>query len=245
MEPDGLTFEKKIRKIFILIKAYAGNFFLTGPKVFEIYADTTNERTMKGALPMGNESEFSSTVEPEKKGKKSKGLLIIIVILLVLLIGTVAGATALLLSRDDNSTENTEVTETLPGGQIGFEAGVITTAEAAQQAAEAAKVASGSIALELSVTAFSTDGQTFSCYIANAVENRYDVYFILLDENDEEIYRSGLVPVGSVLQTFQTVEPLSKGDHRCTLVYHQIDDDHQTELGTVAAGITLTVQIED
>ncbi len=195
---------------------------------------------------MGNEVESSETPEPEKKEKKSKTLLIIIVILLVLLIGTVAGATALLLSRDDNSTENTtEGTDTLPGGQIAVEAGVITTAEAAQQALEAQKVESGSIALELSVVAFSSDGQTFDCYIANAVENRYDVYFILLDENDEEIYRSGLVPVGSVMQTFQTYEPLSAGDHRCTLVYHQIGDDHQTEMGTVAAGITLTVQAEN
>ncbi len=195
---------------------------------------------------MGNEVESSETTGLEKKEKKSKTLLIIIVILLVLLIGTVAGATALLLSRDDSSTENTtEVTDTLPGGQIGFESGVITTAEAAQQAQEAAKVESGSIALELSVVAFSSDGQTFNCYIANAVENRYDVYFILLDENDVEIYRSGLVPVGSVMQTFQLEEPLSVGDHRCTLVYHQIDDDHMTEMGTVAAGITLTVQAEN
>jgi hypothetical protein len=74
------------------------------------------------------------------------------------------------------------------------------------------------------------------------VENRYDVYFILLDENDQEIYRSGLVPVGSVMQSFTTYEPLPEGEHSCTLVYHQIDDDHETEIGTVAAGLTLSVQ---
>jgi hypothetical protein len=151
----------------------------------------------------------------------------------------------LLLSRDNSSTQESEVEEKLPGGQIAYEAGVITSEEAARRAAEEAKVDSGSIALELSVVAFSSDGQTFSCYIANAAENRYDVYIILLDENDEEVYRSGLVPVGSVLQTFTTYEPLTDGDHRCTLVYHQIDDDHSTEIGTVAAGITLSVQTEN
>jgi len=190
---------------------------------------------------MGNEVESSETTGPEKKEKKSKTLLIIIVILLVLLIGTVAGATALLLSRDDNSTDS-KTEEILPGGQIPYESTVITSEEAARQAAEAAKVENGNISLELSVVAFSQDGQAFECYIANAVENVYDIYIIILDENDEEVYRSGLIPVGASLQSFQTSTVLDKGDHECTVVYHQIAEDHITEVGTVAAGITLSVQ---
>ncbi len=122
---------------------------------------------------------------------------------------------------------------------------MITSEEDARRAAEAAKVDSGSIALELQVVASSFDGENFNCYIANAVENEYDVYIVLVDENNEEIYQSGLIPVGARLETFQTSKALTEGDHDCTVVYHQIGEDHVTEIGTVAAGITLSVQISD
>lgn len=104
------------------------------------------------------------------------------------------------------------------------------------------KAAEGQMTLEMEVTASGTDGQNFNCYLANAKENSYDMYLILyLDETQEEIYRSGLIPVGGRIETFRTSVKLEPGKHVCTLVFNQVEADGETLHAQVNVGLDLVV----
>jgi hypothetical protein len=101
----------------------------------------------------------------------------------------------------------------------------------------------GTMALEMQVEADSTDGTNFTCSIANSPRNKYDVYMVLyLDETGEELYRSGLVPLGKKLDRFTVNRQLEKGSYECTLVYNQVEDDHATTHARVNVGLTLNVR---
>lgn len=104
------------------------------------------------------------------------------------------------------------------------------------------KAAEGNIALKMQVTASSADGENFSCLLANSEANSYDSYLVLyLDETQEEIYRTGLIPVGGRIETFTTTRKLSPGSHSCTLVFNQVEEDGETLHSQVNVGLDLIV----
>lgn len=105
------------------------------------------------------------------------------------------------------------------------------------------KAAEGQMALEMQVTAFSKDGENFSCYLANADANSYDMYMILyLDETQEELCRTGLIPVGGRIETLHIQKKLTAGTHTCTLTFVQVEADGKTEHAQVNVGLDLVVQ---
>lgn len=104
------------------------------------------------------------------------------------------------------------------------------------------KAKEGTMTLEMQVDAVSSDGLTFSCYLANALENNYDMFMTLyLDETQEEIYRSGLIPLGGRIESFTLETALEKGNHVCTLVFNQVEADMQTIHAQVNVGLNLIV----
>lgn len=104
------------------------------------------------------------------------------------------------------------------------------------------KAEEGAMTLEMQVDAVSSDGITFTCYLANALENNYDMFMTLyLDETEEEIYRSGLIPLGGRIETFTLIKALEKGSHSCTLVFNQVEKDLQTVHAQVNVGLNLIV----
>jgi hypothetical protein len=107
------------------------------------------------------------------------------------------------------------------------------------------KVQDGQINLQMRTTARSNDGVNFSCKLANSPENRYDLFLTLyLDETGEEIYKSGLIPLGMEISNFQTNRKIEKGNHEATLVYTQVNDDKATVHATANVGLTLVVEGE-
>lgn len=104
------------------------------------------------------------------------------------------------------------------------------------------KAAEGQMAIEMQVVANSTDGENFNCYLANSIENSYDMYMVLyLDETGEEIYRSGLIPLGGRIESFQISKKLSPGTHICTVEYNQVEADGVTPHAQVNVGLDLIV----
>jgi hypothetical protein len=96
--------------------------------------------------------------------------------------------------------------------------------------------------LEMKTSAESSDGLNFSCELANASENRYDMFLTLyLDETGEELYRSGLIPLGMEIHGFTINRKLNPGTYNATLVYNQVNDDKSTIHSTINVGLTLTV----
>lgn len=80
-----------------------------------------------------------------------------------------------------------------------------------------------SVGLEYKNDAYSTDGSTFSCYIANAARNQYDMYIDIYDETmTEELYLSGLIRPGNAFESLTLNRPLSKGTHTLFVAFTQV-----------------------
>jgi len=178
-------------------------------------------------------------------GKNKKILIVVIAILIVLLVGVSAlAATIAIKSKKAGSTPNIAETTSDTGNGFAYEASVITGADdAAKAEEEIQKAAESYMTLEMKMSAYSSDGVHFDCYLGNSLENSYDMYLeIYLDETNELLYRSGLIPIGARIESFESSVKLDSGTHMTTIVFHQIEDDHVTEYGNVAAAYEITVQ---
>jgi hypothetical protein len=129
-------------------------------------------------------------------------------------------------------------------GEIAYDSSTVALdEESLQKAWEELMAKSGEMAVDMKVTAYSKDGMSFDCSIANSPRNSYDMYMILyLDETQEELYRSGLIPVGKKINHFDISRSLEAGRHDCTLTYVQVEDDHKTTHATLSVGLTLAVE---
>lgn len=89
----------------------------------------------------------------------------------------------------------------------------------------------------------SGDSTSSDAYVENAIDNTNAVYFDLFLASEEEnaIYKSPIIPVGSSLHDITLDTGLDTGTYDCIMVYHLIDDDQNT-ISTLR--VTVTVIIE-
>lgn len=174
---------------------------------------------------------------------------ILIGVIIALLIVIIAILAVVVLKKD--TSEEKEILNKEAVGQgypaLTYQEGVIATEpKTLQDAVDELheKVTDGQMGIEMQVTATSTDGKNFSCYLANADENQYDMYMaIYADESfEDELLLTGLIPVGSRIESFQTNRKLPVGEYECYLVYTQVEDDHATIHSQVIVTITLVVK---
>ena len=118
--------------------------------------------------------------------------------------------------------------------KIGYAEGVtaVEDPDALQKAVSDmyAKAAEGSIALEYKNDAFSTDGTNFSCYIANSVDNKYDMYLQIFADQEltDQLLLTGLVRPGSAFDNIALDHALEPGTHRVYVAYTQVEEDLET-----------------
>lgn len=99
------------------------------------------------------------------------------------------------------------------------------------------------MALKMQTQAVSSDGKLFDCYLGNSTSNRYDMFLVLyLDETQEEIYRTGLIPIGAHIEQFELEEALPSGTYEATLVFNQVEEDQETIHAQVNVGLVLVVK---
>jgi hypothetical protein len=193
----------------------------------------------------------------KKKKKKLKvGRLVLFIVLLLLIVALVVAVVCLLLGRDKGTTKEEEETTaatttayieptTSSLGQLGYESGVVVTNKGYQEQINEmfSQAAEGYASLEYQNNALSNDGQNFTCYFANAKENKYDMFITLYADSalTQQIYLSGLIPPGSAIDHFTTSKLLDKGTYDCVLVMTQVEDDHSTLHAQVSYTVTLTV----
>lgn len=93
-----------------------------------------------------------------------------------------------------------------------------------------AKAAEGTVALEYKNDAFSTDGTNFSCYIANSVDNKYDMYLQIFADQEltDQLLLTGLVRPGSAFDNITLEHALDPGTHRVYVAYTQVEEDLET-----------------
>ena len=183
----------------------------------------------------------------DKEKNKNKRLWIILAIVIFVLIAAVVTLVIILFNKKNDSDGQANATQAVSDtGVLAYDASAIATDPVTLQSLydemlEEAK--EGTMALEMQTEANSSDGTEFSCYIANAINNKYDMFVVIyLDDTQEEIYRSGLIPLGSRIESFTSSKKLEPGTHVATIVYNQVEDDHATVHAQVNIGLNLIVR---
>lgn len=87
------------------------------------------------------------------------------------------------------------------------------------------------------------DAISEDAYVENLATNTNAVYLdlFLLEDEENAIYQSPVIPLGSSLQNIALDTILEPGTYDCVAVYHLVDDDQKT-LSTLR--VTVTVIIE-
>lgn len=151
--------------------------------------------------------------EDEGRGSAVSKILIILIILLLLAVGVVG----FFLIKNMNN-KDTRV-------------GLALTQEELDSAMEDAQAyaRSGSIALRYKNSAYSEDGQLFTCYLMNSQFNAYEMYVtIYADEAmTDEIFTSGLISPGRGFDQIKLNRALEKGTHTVSVLLTQVDTDEE------------------
>lgn len=88
------------------------------------------------------------------------------------------------------------------------------------------------ITLEYKSVAYSTNGLDFSCYLANAAENQYDMFMAIYadDALTDQVFLSGLLRPGTAFDHITLSHALPLGQTNCTVAFTQVEvvDGEQT-----------------
>jgi hypothetical protein len=70
------------------------------------------------------------------------------------------------------------------------------------------------------------NGKNGICDISNPETNNYDMYVsIWLNDTQEEIYRSGLIPLGAKIEQLELNRLLEPGEYTGIMVYNQLENN--------------------
>jgi len=158
--------------------------------------------------------------------KKKNSMTIVIALLCALLVVMVV-AVVLLLRRPPERVTQSQT----PGGKLGYAEGttVVEDPDALQKAVDEMleKAAEPGMTLEYKNDASSKDGETFQCYIANAVENTYDMYIEIYGDAEltDHLFLSGLVRPGEAFDNIKLEKKLDRGTHRVFVAFTQVEED--------------------
>jgi hypothetical protein len=103
----------------------------------------------------------------------------------------------------------------------------------------------GMISLDFRNEAHSTDGTHFDCYLANSVNNLYDMCVIISAEDnlDDHLFVSQLIPPGYAFNEVDLSRPLESGVHQLTVAFTQIavENDEQVIKGQTLVSVNFYV----
>lgn len=88
----------------------------------------------------------------------------------------------------------------------------------------------GYVGLKYRNDAYSKDGKTFECRIANSDANIYDMFLTIYADPEltDQIFLSGLVRPGSGFEEITLERALEAGDHTVYVALTQVDTDEET-----------------
>ena len=173
-----------------------------------------------------------------EKQKQLDKRLIAVIIGLVLVIVALAGFLVYrTVTIDDNDTP-----------LIGYatDATVLLDQDALQAAVDEAQknAKNNQVSLMYQNEAHSTDGKTFSCFIANDAANLYDMYLTIYADSGmtDQLYLSGLIPPGSGFEKITLDHALDPGQHTVCVVVTQVDTDKETGEQVVKNQVVHTIE---
>ena len=123
------------------------------------------------------------------------------------------------------------------------EGGLETKSKEEIQAELNEKVAEGMINISMNTSpVFESGTAKGNLLIVNSERNNYpQVVYIVRKDTQEEIYRSGAIPVGSKVEYAQLEVDLPVGTYDCVAYFNNVDVESGQYLGTAGAEIQLTV----
>jgi hypothetical protein len=108
------------------------------------------------------------------------------------------------------------------------------------------EVAEGMFECQMSMTWSFPDGKSASedAYVANSTNNTHPIYFdVLLDGNEDNvIYSSPVMPVGTELTGFKLDKELEAGTYEATVMYNLLKDTESQEVIS-SAGFVVTINV--
>lgn len=143
---------------------------------------------------------------------KLKAKVIIPIAVLLLLLGIGLGVYFLRPAPEEDAGD----------GHIPYAQGVVVMDESDIEPADY-----GWIDLTYNYQAFSKNGVNFSCLLANAASNQYDLYFDLYADAalTDELFLSGLLRPGTALEQVELNRALPLGTNTVYVVFNQVDTD--------------------
>lgn len=105
------------------------------------------------------------------------------------------------------------------------------------------KVEEGMINISMNTSPFFANGRSEgNLMIVNENVNRYpQVVEIVRNDTNEQIYKSGAIPVGSKIETAKLNTVLGAGKYECTALFYNVNPDTGEYLGCAGAIIEITV----
>lgn len=177
-------------------------------------------------------AEFSQQTVAAKKGLTTTH--IILIVGFVVVIATVVGL-FLYMNRDKEELQNAAV-------------GVIDEANVTDLASDVNdKLAKSSFQTHMTNEWYFSSGTAPSstAVVGNSVHNNYPFYItVVLEDTGEQIYKSGLIPVGKSLKEVVLEKNLPKGNYEAVCKYQLVDDQNNNEEIESSLGFKIHITIE-
>lgn len=95
--------------------------------------------------------------------------------------------------------------------------------------------------------AYSTDGQTFNCYIGNPERNERDMFIAIYSDNtlSEELFVSQLLQPGTGFNTITLNRALEEGDHRLVVALTLVEGEEEALYAQSMITMDFHVDLED
>lgn len=181
-------------------------------------------------MSTANSNQVRKKGEKRKEGKSKTVGIVILVIVILALVGVIL---YLLMSREpEEERRNVVITPD-------------NVEEVIAQMEDEEFVEPGYYTVTMSYDWHFATGDAVSAdaYVENMAENTNAVYLDLFLSSDEEnaIYKSPVIPVGSNLRDIVLDTALDAGTYDCVAVYHLVDDDQNT-VSTLRVTVTVIVE---
>lgn len=194
------------------------------------------------------DSKMSSNTKnrPDSKTeekKKDNKLVVILIALLVIIIIALVVVVGILLSKKEKQAVSTNSS----GREVVGSVRTVFDDESAASVAEEMRqdIEEGMFECRMSMkwTFENSSSESTDAYVANSVNNTYPIYFdVYIDDSDEPIYSSPVLPVGAELTNFKLDRELPAGEYRATVMYTLVRDIESQEKIS-KAGFVINIKV--
>lgn len=178
----------------------------------------------------------------KKEGGPSKLIIVIGAVIIVLLVALIL--ILLLKKSPEPAVSNTDDTR-----KVAESARVVLDEESAGNIMDEMRkeVEEGMFECNMSMTWTFADGTSESkdAIVMNSSNNSYPFYFdVTLNDTEELIYSSPVVPVGSQLTDFKLDKDLNPGEYKATVMYSLLEDE-ESQVVKSQAGFVITIKVNN